>query len=87
MYHNPWLIILITITTILPAHAATSTLGKPTNIDAQRVLLYPLNTTTMPNQQFTVTFGIQFNATPTFAMAINQYRLGDRFYIEDFLVS
>ena len=80
MITHPWLILLITIANILNAQSGTTTLGKPTNIDAQRVLLYPASAITMVNQTFTVTFNLQFNATLTFAMGINQYKLGDRFY-------
>lgn len=81
MTPHPWLYWLVTSTLIIATSAGTTTLGKPTNIDARRVLLYPASSTTMPDQQFTVTFSLQFNATPIFAMGINQYKMGDRFYI------
>jgi len=87
MHRLSWLVMVITIAIIQQTSSDTPTLGKPPNIESQRVLLYPLSATTMPNQQFTVTFNTNFNSTPTFAMSINEYKLGDRFYIEDFQAS
>ena len=81
MLTHPWLLLLIIIANIINTQSGTTTLGQPTNIDAQRVLLYPTSAVTMVNQRFTVTFNLQFNTTPVFAMGLNQYKMGDRFYV------
>jgi hypothetical protein len=55
--------------------------SQASNIDAFNVVLYTLSSNTMPDQIFPLLFRKTFTSTPTFAFGINQYRMGDQFYI------
>jgi hypothetical protein len=69
-----------------PALSAAS-LQVPPNIEARRVLLYALSNTTMPNQIFMIPFNVSFSTMSTFAFGMNQYKMGDQFFTEDFKAS
>ena len=68
----------------LAVDAAGQTYAPASNVVAKNVVLYTLSTTIMPDQTFPVLFGTTLASVPTFAFGINQYRMGDTFYVEDF---
>ena len=76
---NPLPTLLLTSTLVLATLA--NTFSRPTNLEARHVVLYTLSSTSMPDQTFPVNFQQTFTATPTFAFGLNQYKMGDKFYI------
>ena len=73
--------IFLFIIVIIIREIYCNTITFASNIDARNVVLYSLSTTTMPDQTFPVNFQITFSTVPTFAFGMNQYKMGDAFYI------
>ena len=62
----------------------TTAVIEASNIDAQHVVLYDVSGTSMPDQQFNITFNASFTSVPMLAYGINDIRMNDRFLYENF---
>ena len=75
---------LVLLIGIMAMQCGSVSVLEANNIDAQHILLYNVFGASMPDQQFNITFNVFFSNVPALAYGINNLKMNDQFYYENF---